>query len=139
MRSNEMSLRANRFNALQQAVPVGEREAWAIWFAGVVTVKSSTIIAVVADKPRRHPMKMTRRHMFGAACAAAAMTLTRTALGGWEPSEAIPIQLSKAWIRASTDTASSTPVSSGSRPACAGAKGRRGSAMHARPIYAYDV
>ena len=36
----------------------------AIWFAGVVTVKSSTIIAIVADKPRRHPMEMTRRHMF---------------------------------------------------------------------------
>src|SRR5262249_6664924 len=60
------------------------------WFAGVVTVKSTTIIAVVADKPRRHPMEMTRRHMFGAACAAAAMTLTRSALGGWEPSERYP-------------------------------------------------
>ena len=35
-------------------------------------------------------MEMTRRHMFGAACAAAAMTLTRNALGGWEPSERYP-------------------------------------------------
>jgi gluconolactonase len=35
-------------------------------------------------------MKMTRRDMFGAACAATAMTLTRTALGGWEPSERYP-------------------------------------------------
>jgi len=35
-------------------------------------------------------MEMTRRHMFEAACAAAAMTLTRTALGGWEPSERYP-------------------------------------------------
>jgi gluconolactonase len=69
---------------------VGEREAWAIWFAGVVTVKSTTIIAIVADKPRRHPMEMTRRHMFGAAYAVAAMTLTRTALGGWEPSDRYP-------------------------------------------------
>ena len=44
----------------------------------------------MADKPRRHAMEMTRRHMFEAACAAAAMTLTRTALGGWEPSERYP-------------------------------------------------
>ena len=35
-------------------------------------------------------MEMTRRHMFGAAYAVAAMTLTRTALGGWEPSERYP-------------------------------------------------
>ena len=35
-------------------------------------------------------MEMTRRHMFGAAYAVAAMTLTRTALGGWEPSDRYP-------------------------------------------------
>ena len=35
-------------------------------------------------------MEMTRRDMFGAACAAAAMTVTRTALGGWEPRERYP-------------------------------------------------
>ena len=35
-------------------------------------------------------MEMTRRHMFGATSAAAAITFTRTALGGWEPSERYP-------------------------------------------------
>src|SRR5713101_378483 len=35
-------------------------------------------------------MELTRRDMVGAACAAAAMTLPRAALGGWEPSERYP-------------------------------------------------
>ena len=35
-------------------------------------------------------MEMTRRHMFAAASAAAAMTFPHTALGGWEPSERYP-------------------------------------------------
>src|ERR1700754_970831 len=35
-------------------------------------------------------MEMTRRHMFAATSAATAMTFTRTALGGWEPSERYP-------------------------------------------------
>jgi gluconolactonase len=45
---------------------------------------------MVADKPWRHAMEMTRRHTVGAACATAAMALARTALGGWEPSERYP-------------------------------------------------
>src|SRR6266481_4907073 len=92
MRRNEMSLRADRvlMHCNRRCPRWRARAAWAIWFADVVTVKSTTIIAIVADKPRRHAMEMTRRHMFGAACAAAAMTLTRTALGGWEPSERYP-------------------------------------------------
>src|SRR5215510_9495882 len=92
MRRNEMSLRANRvlMHCNRRCRCWRARAAWAIWFAGVVTVKSTPIIAIVADKPRRHAMEMTRRHMFGAACAAAAITLTRTALGGWEPSERYP-------------------------------------------------
>src|SRR5256885_6349950 len=35
-------------------------------------------------------MEFTRRHLTGAAGAAAATTFTRTALGGWEPSERYP-------------------------------------------------
>src|SRR5262252_9418515 len=35
-------------------------------------------------------MNMTRRHMLAAASATAAVTVTRTALGGWEPSERYP-------------------------------------------------
>jgi gluconolactonase len=35
-------------------------------------------------------MEMTRRRMFAAASAAAAMTFPHTALGGWEPSERYP-------------------------------------------------
>ena len=35
-------------------------------------------------------MEMTRRHMFAATSAAAAMTSPHTALGGWEPSERYP-------------------------------------------------
>src|SRR5258707_1673401 len=35
-------------------------------------------------------MELTRRDMVGAACAAAAMTLPRAALGGWEPRERYP-------------------------------------------------
>ena len=35
-------------------------------------------------------MEMTRRQMFAAASAAAAMTFPHTALGGWEPSERYP-------------------------------------------------
>jgi len=35
-------------------------------------------------------MEMTRRDMVGAACAAAALTVTSAALGGWEPSERYP-------------------------------------------------
>ena len=35
-------------------------------------------------------MEMTRRHMFAAASAAAAMTFPRTGLGGWELSERYP-------------------------------------------------
>src|SRR5260370_27338529 len=35
-------------------------------------------------------MEMTRRHMLAAGSATAAVTFTRTALGGWEPSERYP-------------------------------------------------
>ncbi len=35
-------------------------------------------------------MEFTRRHLTAAAGAAAATTFTRTALGGWEPSERYP-------------------------------------------------
>src|SRR6185437_16654444 len=35
-------------------------------------------------------MPIDRRHMLAGAGAAAAMTFTRTALGGWEPSERYP-------------------------------------------------
>ena len=35
-------------------------------------------------------MEMTRRDMVGVACAAAALTVTSAALGGWEPSERYP-------------------------------------------------
>src|SRR5258706_4596230 len=35
-------------------------------------------------------MELTRRDMVGAACAAAAMTLPRAALGGWEPAQRSP-------------------------------------------------
>ena len=35
-------------------------------------------------------MEMTRRRMFAAASAAAAMTFPHTALGGWEPNERYP-------------------------------------------------
>jgi gluconolactonase len=35
-------------------------------------------------------MEMTRRHMFAAASAAAAMTFPHVALGGWESSERYP-------------------------------------------------
>jgi hypothetical protein len=66
MRCNEMSLRANRFlmHCNRRCLRWRARAAGAIWFPGVVTVKSTTIIAIVADKPRRHAMEMTRRHMF---------------------------------------------------------------------------
>src|SRR5882757_6951666 len=37
-----------------------------------------------------HAMAITRRHMLAAAGATAAVTFTRTALGGWEPSERYP-------------------------------------------------
>ena len=53
-------------------------------------------------------MEMTRRHMFAAASAAAAMTFPHTALGGWEPASATPIPRSRSSIPASTGIACST-------------------------------
>ena len=67
-------------------------------------------------------MEMTRRKMFAATSAAALTTFTRSALGGWEPSERYPDPAIKS-LDASFNRYRLFNAS-GLRPGCAGAKGQ---------------
>src|SRR5262249_24936002 len=91
MRSNEMSLRANRvLMHCNRRCPRWQARGVGHLVCGCGNCQIVHDHCGRGRQPRRHPMERTRRHMFGAACAAAAMTLTRNALGGWEPSERYP-------------------------------------------------
>src|SRR5262249_22068715 len=107
------------------------------------------IIVVVADN-RRHVMKMTRRHMFAVSSAAAAMTFTRAAFGGWEPSERYPDpavkSLDPSFNRYRLFNASIERLATGMRwcegPVWFGDARKcyiEDSGPNPRPIYAYDV
>ena len=77
-------------------------------------------------------MDISRRDMFaGAGAVAATSALGTRAFGGWEPSERYPDPAIKSLDPSFNNIAFSMPATSGSRPACAGAKGRSGSEMRA--------
>ena len=76
-------------------------------------------------------MEFTRRNMLAATGAAAAMTLARTALGGWEPSPRYPDPAIQILDPGFAKYRIARRASNGSPPACAGARGRSVSATRA--------